>query len=174
MSGFQWMGSPSSVSISMRSECCCRPSMMCVAFTPCAKHRVQHSTLHGASMASTAAHAEAHKRVCRLNRACLHEQQTPHRSLLYNTAICKQCVCACRVHRQWLGIRTLCGVWGKASHLGIIPPAMIPSATSSRTCRISRDTNFVATSSLSLSTPGTSVMRISFSAFNEAAICMCN
>ena len=96
------------------------------------------------------------------------------RSLLYNTAICKQCVPACKVHRQWLGIRTLCGVWGKASHLGIIPPAMIPSATSSRTCRISRDTNFVATSSLSLSTPGTSVMRISFSAFNEAAICMCN
>ena len=96
------------------------------------------------------------------------------RMLLHNTAICKQCVSACSLHSQWLGIRTPCGVCGRASHLGIIPPAMIPSATSSRTCRISRDTNFVATSSLSLSTPGTSVMRMSFSAFNEAAIWMCN
>jgi hypothetical protein len=40
---------PSSVSSSMSSECCCRPSIMCVAFTPCARQRVQHSTLHAYS-----------------------------------------------------------------------------------------------------------------------------
>ena len=99
-----------------------------------------------------------------------HDSRVAHSALQYSNL--QQCVSACRVHTQWLGIRTSCGVWGRASHLGIIPPAMIPSATSSRTCRMSRDTNFVATSSLSWSTPGTSVMRISFSAFSEAAICM--
>lgn len=99
-----------------------------------------------------------------------HDSRVAHSALQYSNL--QQCVSACWVHTHWLGIRTSCCVWGRASHLGIIPPAMIPSATSSRTCRMSRDTNFVATSSLSWSTPGTSVMRISFSAFSEAAICM--
>ena len=35
---------PSSVSSSMSSECGWRPSMICVARTPCARHRMQHST----------------------------------------------------------------------------------------------------------------------------------
>jgi len=35
---------PSSVSSSMSSECGCLPSMMCVARTPWARHRIQHST----------------------------------------------------------------------------------------------------------------------------------
>ena len=50
------MSVPSSVSISMSRECCCRPSMMCVAVTPCARHRVQHSTLQQPAHVNAATH----------------------------------------------------------------------------------------------------------------------
>ena len=57
------------------------------------------------------------------------------------------------------------------SHLGIMPPAMMPSATSSLVDLMSSSLYLVETSSLSFSTPGTSVMRMSFSAWRAAAIC---
>lgn len=57
------------------------------------------------------------------------------------------------------------------AYFGIIPPAMMPSATSSRVWRMSNEAYLVAMSSLSFSTPGTSVIRISFSAWRAAAIC---
>ena len=55
------MSVPSSVSISMSRECCCRPSMMCVAVTPCARHRVQHSTLQQPALVNAAAHVMKQK-----------------------------------------------------------------------------------------------------------------
>ena len=61
--------------------------------------------------------------------------------------------------------------WTGGTYLGIIPPAMMPSATSSRVCRMSISWNLVETSSLSRRTPGTSVIRMSFSALRAAAIC---
>ena len=57
------------------------------------------------------------------------------------------------------------------SYFGIMPPAMTPSSTSSRVLLMLSSMNLVLMSSLSRSTPGTSVIKISFSARSAAAIC---
>ena len=55
--------------------------------------------------------------------------------------------------------------------MGIMPPAMMPSTTSCLVDRMSSEVYLVLMSSLSFSTPGTSVIKISFSALSAAATC---
>ena len=85
-----------------------------------------------------------------------------------SSSISSECGCRpsmmCVALTPWLSERT------QQSILGIMPPAMMPSSTNSLHRRMLSDANLVAGSSLSRSTPGTSVIRMSFSARRDAAI----
>ena len=134
----------------MSNECFWRPSMMWVACTPCAKHRTQHSTL-----------CKYRCSELRAGESMVALSQTSSRCLLRNQAAGAAGQAACRaVPKQG------------NTHFGIMPPAMTPSATSSRVSRMPSSVNLVEMSSLSRRTPGTSVISMSFSAFSAAAICM--